>query len=297
MTYAPHMHIEWEIQIPYSGGYLVEISETGEAYRLSCGLLLLLPPGCYHNTAVISEYEDETAHPAPEKFALRFTVSNKGSDEEAVYRKLNDILSEIKAPILLSCPEAAALLADVRQEITTEMPGHLSMAQTLLCRFFILFLRALTEDAEKRMGTSGDTSRRSPAVIRNSFISKQAAVIQILDRYFNTPLTEAAVAEMLGISVRGVSRLFADTFGMSFKQTLTQIRMRHAEKLVVRTDTPIEQIALRIGYESPSAFYAVFRRTYGMPPGVYRKSKKMQITKELSPDLGQNPTEDGVLKH
>ena len=111
MTYAPHMHIEWEIQIPYSGGYLVEISETGEAYRLSCGLLLLLPPGCYHNTAVISEYEDETAHPAPEKFALRFTVSNKGSDEEAVYRKLNDILSEIKAPILLSCPEAAALLA------------------------------------------------------------------------------------------------------------------------------------------------------------------------------------------
>lgn len=297
MTYAPHMHIEWELQIPHTGSYVVEISETGEAYRLSREMLLLLPPGCYHNTVTPAAHGDASASSTPEKFALRFTVTRSSSAEESVYRKLHGILSDQKAPIVLSCPAAAALLADVRQEITTEMPGHLSMAQALLCRFFILFMRALTEEADKRMGTAAITPRNSPAVVQNSTLSKQAAVVKILDRCYNTPLTEAAVAEMLGISVRGVSRLFADTFGMSFKQTLTQIRMRHAENLIVRTDIPIEQIALRIGYESPSAFYAVFRRTYGMPPGVYRKSKKLQITKDLSPDLGQNPTKDGALKH
>lgn len=59
--------------------------------------------------------------------------------------------------------------------------------------------------------------------------------------------------------------------GISFYQLLTEARMCHALTLLQVTDMAINQIALAVGYESPSKFTARFRTRFGFNPGQIRE--------------------------
>ncbi|HEX2312800.1 MAG TPA: helix-turn-helix transcriptional regulator [Thermomonospora sp.] len=72
----------------------------------------------------------------------------------------------------------------------------------------------------------------------------------------------------VGASGRTLSRLFVAETGMSFGHWRTQVRMRAAlEHLAERV--PVAVVAHRVGYATPSAFVAAFRRTFGVSPGAY----------------------------
>ena len=49
-------------------------------------------------------------------------------------------------------------------------------------------------------------------------------------------------------------------------ERLTQLRMERATSLLAETNMPVTEIALEIGYQTPSAFSAVFRRLVGVTP-------------------------------
>ncbi|ADH89971.1 transcriptional regulator, AraC family [Ancylobacter novellus DSM 506] len=60
--------------------------------------------------------------------------------------------------------------------------------------------------------------------------------------------------------------------GMTPHEWLTAIRMRRACELLSQTDWPIINIALEVGYATPSAFSASFRKTTNATPSAYRRS-------------------------
>jgi AraC family transcriptional regulator len=53
-------------------------------------------------------------------------------------------------------------------------------------------------------------------------------------------------------------------------QFVIRERMLRARQLIRETSRSLIEIALEVGYTSPSHFAEVFRRTVGMPPSEFR---------------------------
>jgi AraC-like DNA-binding protein len=71
-----------------------------------------------------------------------------------------------------------------------------------------------------------------------------------------------------GVSRRTLTRLFARDTGMSFDRWRTHVRMRAALPLLAE-GRPVSYAAHAVGYATPSAFLAAFRRTVGTTPKQY----------------------------
>jgi AraC-like DNA-binding protein len=74
----------------------------------------------------------------------------------------------------------------------------------------------------------------------------------------------------VGASDRTLARLFRSETGMSFRQWRQQVRILEALRRLGREEA-VTTVALELGYESPSAFIAMFRKALGETPGKYFK--------------------------
>ncbi|MEV4471333.1 helix-turn-helix transcriptional regulator [Nonomuraea sp. NPDC049504] len=82
------------------------------------------------------------------------------------------------------------------------------------------------------------------------------------------PRSLDAHARAIGVSRRTLTRLFIRETGMSFDRWRTHVRLRAALPLLAE-GRPVSQAAHAVGYATPSAFLAAFRRTVGTSPGRY----------------------------
>ena len=80
------------------------------------------------------------------------------------------------------------------------------------------------------------------------------------------------MAKQVAASPRTLERLFQKETGMTFGRWRQQLRLLHALRLLA-AGRPVSAIALEVGYDSPSAFIAMFKRTLGTTPYRYFESK------------------------
>jgi AraC-like DNA-binding protein len=69
-------------------------------------------------------------------------------------------------------------------------------------------------------------------------------------------------------SLRTIERIFLDETGMTLGRWRQQARLLQALRLLAG-GMPVTTVALRVGYDSPSAFIAMFRRVLGTTPNRY----------------------------
>jgi AraC-like DNA-binding protein len=84
--------------------------------------------------------------------------------------------------------------------------------------------------------------------------------------------TLAAWGRDVGASARTLARLFVAGTGMTFGRWRTSARLAAALPLLA-AGTGTAAVARRVGYASPSAFVAAFRREVGTTPGEYFGSR------------------------
>jgi AraC-like DNA-binding protein/quercetin dioxygenase-like cupin family protein len=72
----------------------------------------------------------------------------------------------------------------------------------------------------------------------------------------------------VGASERTLARAFVAGTGIPFGQWRTLLRIQAALPLLAGGD-PVSRVARRVGYETPSAFVAAFRRETGITPAAY----------------------------
>jgi AraC-like DNA-binding protein len=82
----------------------------------------------------------------------------------------------------------------------------------------------------------------------------------------NRRLDEWAV--VAGAPARTLTRRFPAETGFSFTQWRQRVRLMRALEMLAE-NTPVTTIALDLGYETVSAFIALFRRTFGVTPARY----------------------------
>lgn len=86
----------------------------------------------------------------------------------------------------------------------------------------------------------------------------------------NAPL--GTLARGSGASPRTIERLFREELGLSFGRWRQQVRLQRALELLAE-GRAVSAVALDVGYDSTSAFIAMFRRNLGTTPRRYYRGQ------------------------
>lgn len=92
----------------------------------------------------------------------------------------------------------------------------------------------------------------------------------LLDRTGQAPTDQDAIARDLAMSRRTLRRKL-EAEGTSFHELGEACRCSIGQALLTRTDLPIVEIAMRLGYSDHTAFSRAFSRWCGVPPRALRK--------------------------
>lgn len=265
LTGDPHVHLAYELHCCEEGDYRIILSQTGKVFPVSPGCALLMPPGLYHSAdAPVGASGGEKYRLATDvrKYTLRFQLERRDADMPPLYAPLRQILGQ--EPLTVALPDGT----DCFRRISAELHGGGmyadQVAELALQSLFLQFFRALLQ----RYAPASHAQTQKPE--QEADPVRYERIIRYLDDNYAKPITEQDLAREMHLSVRQISRIFSKQFGSTFRQVLGQIRLHQARKLLARTELPIEQIALKVGYGSPSAFYAAFKAANGTSPHQYR---------------------------
>lgn len=278
IPYEPHMHMEYEVHLAINEPLQIELSDSDCIVTLPCGYAYIIPPFCYHNI-VQNEMQSQLLK---QTFRLKISkipqdIGIKTAEPYASCCKLFQRSAQCKDHTgLLYYPEAAGLFEHIRCELSLEHTGSQDMAESYM-RIFLVGLIRVLEGSEETMWKedlqNNHLLNTYPLSKTDSRSARETKILLFMDNSYMEPITEAQLASHLNLSTRQTSRLFTEYFGMTFKEKLTEVRLNHACKLLSRTNLSTEEIAYRVGYNAPSAFFVAFRRYFHMTPISWRKSK------------------------
>lgn len=106
------------------------------------------------------------------------------------------------------------------------------------------------------------------------------------------------MARQIHLSPSYFSKFFKQKIGIGFLEYVNQIRLGHALKSLLETDTSILKIALENGFANQKSFSERFKKEYGENPSEYRKKHQKAV-----PDNGEETIryefdlqlEDGII--
>lgn len=91
---------------------------------------------------------------------------------------------------------------------------------------------------------------------------------QTIARHPDDPTTASEWARKVSLDPRTIHRLFVRETGLTFGQWRQQARLLAALELIAQGET-IVNVALAVGYRSPTAFATMFQRQLGTSPSRY----------------------------
>lgn len=104
-----------------------------------------------------------------------------------------------------------------------------------------------------------------------TLVQKVKAAHRMMTHDLSRSLTIEEVSDHFGIAPTAFKSCFKGIFGESPHRYVKGLRMEHAAKLLTTTDLPISEIALSVGYESPSKFTSAFGQWSGITPSRFRQ--------------------------
>lgn len=100
-------------------------------------------------------------------------------------------------------------------------------------------------------------------------------VITYVEENFRDPLTLQDIADYLGLGKEYFCRFFKKNMGMSFLQYVNEVRVSHIYQDLIRTDTPIGELAEQNGFYNQKLFNRTFKEIYGCTPSSVRRNEKL----------------------
>lgn len=108
-------------------------------------------------------------------------------------------------------------------------------------------------------------------------INLLSLLLYIEKNYAHITLDE--MAQHFGFNPNYLSSYLKKHTGLTFIKLVHLQRVNVAAEYLTYTNAPIEQIALKVGYENPSYFYKMFRKYLKLLPTEYREKYSFQAQK------------------
>lgn len=161
------------------------------------------------------------------------------------------------APRLLQETQAVGISPLLRELIRSAMEiGHPYVPNTRDGRVMRLIL---------------DELRALPVLPLHLQMPTDARLLRICEHLQQHPDDASAMTDWagrLGVDVKTIQRLFLKDTGMTFGQWRQQARLLRALELLATGEKVID-VALALGYESPSAFSTMFRKQFDQAPSQF----------------------------
>lgn len=85
------------------------------------------------------------------------------------------------------------------------------------------------------------------------------------------PLPLSEIADVVGVSLRQLERLFHRYHNVTPAQHYLALRLRRAREMLAHTSAPIMQITIACGFQTASHFCKAYRAQFGHPPSDHRR--------------------------
>lgn len=99
-----------------------------------------------------------------------------------------------------------------------------------------------------------------------------ARAVSLMESNLEECLAIADIARQVGLSGRRLEMLFRDVIGQGPAGYYRHLRLAEAHRMTVDTRLPLQDIAIRCGFNSQSAFTRAFTANYGTPPSALRRT-------------------------
>jgi two-component system response regulator YesN len=161
--------------------------------------------------------------------------------------------------ILFTIQKNNSLDVEASLSIHIPTPDHFETINELNEVFFSLFDDIQTKLSMKRSTKQGDLIRKI-----NDLIQKE---------YANPNLSLNWIADELDMSSIYLSRVYKQQTLATIVDVINNVRMERAKEHLENTDLSIVDIAVKSGYTSSSYFHRMFKKSFGVTPSDYRKTK------------------------
>lgn len=262
----------WDYEIIYIAEGRMKLTIDKKVYDCIEGDILFLRPHVPHilesvgNEKVVQPhihfdfFEDDYSN----NIFVSFVKENKMSKEQRKWFR-NDYLSEIELdlPPVIRLNNSYAIkdiLYRLIDEFTYKYPYYEYFQQAYLIQLF-------AEIARNYKNNQDLTSNRHTKELNDlvNYIYKNADKNLSLDD----------LAKEVNISKFYLARLFKSTFNMSPHKYMSTIRLKRAKELIQFSNLQIQNIAFKMGFESPQSFTRWFKSLDGHSPVHYRSNKNV----------------------
>jgi AraC-like DNA-binding protein len=162
-------------------------------------------------------------------------------------------------------------------ELAEPRAGATASVSALLDLLLLYMLRAWFDDRSAGSPTGWPAALADPAV---------SAALHAIHDEPDAPWTVRGLAARAGLSRTAFAQRFTALVGQPPLAYLTWWRMTVAARLLRQTDAPLLTVARRCGYSSEFAFAKTFKREFGIAPGAFRRSTKLDRTSSGTDEHG-----------
>ncbi|MBO0931626.1 AraC family transcriptional regulator [Fibrella aquatilis] len=245
-----HYHPELELVFFSKGKGIRFIGDDISMYQE--GELFLIGENLPHTFVT---YEDESAS-FVEALCIQFPAQLFDSFTEC--RPLTALFQEANRGLAFAQP-ADELIACLKRAVFSTGVNALMALMTVLAELTNATERVpiLTEVYQRHAALSD-----APTRIRTA--------IDFINANYQRPILVPEIAQACHFSPNAFCRWFKQQMGLTFVDYLNKVRLTHVCQLLVSTDFPVGQIALRTGFDNISTLNRLFQQKLHTSPSRYR---------------------------
>jgi len=163
----------------------------------------------------------------------------------------------LRRTFAIQSPQIAHLMMALRAEADAHNPGGLAVVEGVTAALGGLLVRL------------AGIGQNHPARIRGglSAVAKRR-VLEVIDAALDARLTIETLAQEVGLSPAHFARSFKESLGRSPHQYLLTLRLERARRWLETTTASLSDIAQRAGFADQAHFTRLFKRAFGVTPGV-----------------------------
>ena len=247
--FESHVHSAVEIVLTLDG--TVEYTVKDAEYTVRKDEILIIPPEFSHSldmgehsSRLLFLFEPDVLS------SLRDVISQPGLLQRVFY--LHD-----GSDTHIRIREMLLKISNLQKN---QKPMWNTMAYSYLLRIYATLAEQYLAGGLPRKKETGHT------VDREAIASSMAYI----NEHYHEELSLDDVARFVGFSRYYFSRSFKKQTGYFFKDYLCQKRLQVAMELLIRTEEPMKEVAIRSGFGSIATFNRVFREKNGCTPTHYR---------------------------
>lgn len=106
----------------------------------------------------------------------------------------------------------------------------------------------------------------------NFYSRRIEKVFDYMNKHYNSPITLSEVSKMVNMPEASFSRFMKKRTGNTFIDTLNEIRLGHATRMLIDTTHGIAEVAYHCGFNNISNFNRIFKKKKNCTPKEFREN-------------------------